>query len=413
MHRREFLGMAFAATAGAVFGPGRSLASGGQRPSGVTNAAPVPGVGPYGPLQPPNADGIQLPAGFRSRLIATSGTRVGATSLVWHALPDGGASTPRAGGGWLYISNGERDLSGGGVSVIAFDPTGAIVDAYRILTGTTRSCSGGMTPWGTYLSGEEYAGGNVFECDPQRPSQGIRRPALGTFPHEMIAVDPISGDVYMVEDHALGRFYRFVPTHPGDLRTGSLYAAKVVSGVVQWVAVAAGAPARGSNTTVFAGGEGLDIFGRWLFMTTKHDVRVLALDLDTKQLFTFYDGLATPQASLDAVDNLIVHRQSTQLFVAEDGGNMEVGVLTTGDPAVVAPFLRIVGQDASEVTGIAFDPSGTRLYLSSQRGADGITGRTYEVSGPFTGTSLGSPPAVAARSAVRLRAGQLLRAASR
>jgi hypothetical protein len=38
------------------------------------------------------------------------------------------------------------------------------------------------------------------------------------------------------------------------------------------------------------------------------------------------------------------------------------------------------------VTGPAFDPSGSRLYFSSQRGASGnfaTGGVTYEVSGPF------------------------------
>ena len=37
----------------------------------------------------------------------------------------------------------------------------------------------------------------------------------------------------------------------------------------------------------------------------------------------------------------------------------------------------------SEITGPAFDPSGTRLYFSSQRGKNGFNGITYEVTGPF------------------------------
>jgi hypothetical protein len=55
----------------------------------------------------------------------------------------------------------------------------------------------------------------------------------------------------------------------------------------------------------------------------------------------------------------------------------------------VAPFLRISGQSGSEITGPAFGPDGTRLYLSSQRGVNG-TGITYEITGPFR-TSPGSP----------------------
>ncbi|MFM8409977.1 MAG: translocation protein TolB, partial [Alphaproteobacteria bacterium] len=67
------------------------------------------------------------------------------------------------------------------------------------------------------------------------------------------------------------------------------------------------------------------------------------------------------------------------VVVAEDGGNMEL-VLITPDGGASA-LLRVTGQDESEIAGPAFDPSGTRLYFSSQRG-DGA-GITYEVSGPF------------------------------
>jgi uncharacterized protein len=40
-----------------------------------------------------------------------------------------------------------------------------------------------------------------------------------------------------------------------------------------------------------------------------------------------------------------------------------------------------VGHEGSEITGPAFDPSGTRLYFSSQRSP--TSGTTYEVTGPF------------------------------
>ena len=44
-----------------------------------------------------------------------------------------------------------------------------------------------------------------------------------------------------------------------------------------------------------------------------------------------------------------------------------------------------MGQDESEITGPAFDPSNERLYFSSQRGKSGSAsgGVTYEVKGPF------------------------------
>ncbi|MDP2290207.1 MAG: DUF839 domain-containing protein [Actinomycetota bacterium] len=120
-----------------------------------------------------------------------------------------------------------------------------------------------------------------------------------------------------------------------------------------------------------------------LYFTTKGDVRVWRMDLWAQQLSVLYDGRAVAGTSLTAVDNLVGHLPSGDLFVAEDGGNMEVVLITTVGPGEVAPFLRFVGHDASEVTGIAFTPDHARLYVTSQRGTDGAHGLTYEISGPF------------------------------
>ena len=50
-------------------------------------------------------------------------------------------------------------------------------------------------------------------------------------------------------------------------------------------------------------------------------------------------------------------------------------------------FCRAVGHRESELTGIAFTPTGDRMYFSSQRGTLGTVGGgiTFEVTGPFLG----------------------------
>ena len=40
-------------------------------------------------------------------------------------------------------------------------------------------------------------------------------------------------------------------------------------------------------------------------------------------------------------------------------------------------------KPGSEITGLAFSPDGTRLYMTSQRGLDGVHGMTFEITGPF------------------------------
>ena len=69
--------------------------------------------------------------------------------------------------------------------------------------------------------------------------------------------------------------------------------------------------------------------------------------------------------------------------MAEDGGDLQI-VAITADRQLV-PVVQLTGHDDSEMTGPAFDPTGTRLYFSSQRGPTGRwqDGITFEVSGRF------------------------------
>lgn len=378
MDRRQFL-VSTAAAAGAGL-----LAPDFWR--GAFVSAATPGRGPYGPLGPVDANGLRLPAGFSSRIIAVTGQEVGATGYTWHALPDGGQCYPHADGGWIYVSNSEVGGRRGGCSAVRFAPNGAIRSAYSILTGTSRNCSGGMTPWRTYLSCEETSVplGQVYECNPYSPGVGIVRPALGSFNHEAAVVDPVTGYVYLTEDEPNGRLYRFIPSRRGDLSRGALFAASLNGDTVTWVPTSSTAPDRQSTTTAFNGGEGMYVGDGAIYFTTKGDKRVWELTLSTDRLVVLHDASGAAPDNLNAVDAIVVHSRSGDLFVAEDGGNMEVGVIgLVGTQRQVASFLRVEGPAGSEVTGLAFSPDGRRLYFSSQRGADGTTGVTWEVTGPF------------------------------
>lgn len=67
---------------------------------------------------------------------------------------------------------------------------------------------------------------------------------------------------------------------------------------------------------------------------------------------------------------------------------MEICIISS--EGFVAPFLRVTGQRTSEITGPVFNPSGDRMYFSSQRDSNG-RGITYEVRGPFRGNGSSQP----------------------
>jgi secreted PhoX family phosphatase len=347
-------------------------------------AKPMPGGGPYGPLLGPDGNGVLLPEGFSSRILATTGSLVAGTLYPWHPAPDGGAVLPQPDGGWVYTSNSEIPFAGG-AGALRFDATGEIADAYRILTGTSQNCAGGPTPWGTWLSCEENPLGKVHECDVTGTSQGVVKPALGMFAHEAVTVDPGRGQLYLTEDTRDGRFYRFTPAAYPSLSSGLLEVLFAdPAGSVSWQpALAPDQPQslnRLAGAKVFNGGEGVWFDSDHVYFTTKGDNRVWDLDIATQRLSVLYDAaVAGPDAPLTGVDNLVVSR-SGDIFVGEDGGNLEVVMIST--EGQVAPVVRLVGHDVSEVTGPAFSPDGSRLYFSSQRGTDG-RGVTFQVTGPF------------------------------
>jgi secreted PhoX family phosphatase len=339
----------------------------------------------FGPLQPPDPNGIRLPHGFHSRVLARSDDPVGDTGFVWPHAPDGGA-TFETHDGWIYVANSELNV-GGGASALRFDRSGAVSDAYRICENTRRNCAGGAMPWGSWLSCEEVRNGLVYECDPTGQRPQIARPALGSFQHEAVAIDP-EGRLYLTEDEFDGALYRFTPNERERLESGLLEVAEIFDADrVRWHPVPFPNPAflvpptrrQVLQSTSFRGGEGIVYDRGHVYFTTKFDNRVWGLDLSRETIRVVYDRATDPLQQLSGVDNVTV-TSGGDLLVAEDGGNMELVMLTPDGLALA--LLRVEGQPGSELTGPAFDPKGKRLYFSSQRGSDG-RGITYEVRGPF------------------------------
>eukprot|EP00953_Heterococcus_sp_UTEX-ZZ885_P028525 15207-Heterococcus_DN1.PRE.1 len=89
------------------------------------------------------------------------------------------------------------------------------------------------TPWNTLLAAEESgSSGRLFEffvdlANPLAYTSYAFRPAVGRMSHEGIAVDKVTGYVYVGDELTGGSLFRFVPTTYGNLSAGTLYCIKV------------------------------------------------------------------------------------------------------------------------------------------------------------------------------------------
>jgi hypothetical protein len=410
--RRTFIQTGLAAAGAFALGPGfwrEAL------------AAPArPGIGPYGPpVGAPNELGLILPQGFSARLIAKGGAPVIGTAYDFPIFPDGSATYALEDGGWILAVNSETPipgdgttppigpgtLGGGGASGIRFRADGSVADAYRILSGTNTNCAGGKTPWGTWMSCEEIDDGHVWECDPSGATPAVERPAMGTFKHEAVCVDPGGKRLYLTEDTGDGGFYRFTPNKYPDCSSGLLEIAFVdANGIVHWNRVpdpsAASTPTRKqAGMTEFRRGEGIWFDSGIVYVATTGDNKIHAYDPLTETIEVVYDQKAG-DGPLNGVDN-VTAAPSGDIYVCEDNGTNQIDMGIITPEGEVSRFLTATGQqhEQSELTGVCFDPSGKRMYFGSQRSFAG-PGALFEVTGPFRDRR----PPVPVGGALRLKA---------
>ncbi len=133
--------------------------------------------------------------------------------------------------------------AGAGTTTVEVTRFGEVKHAYTSLNGTMFNCSGGIMPWGSWITCEETVNGpdvgpdftGASNADLQQPhgyvfevpkdGQSDRQPIThaGRFAHEAVSFDPKDGFLYLTEDNFEfpSGFYRYrPPSHPR--RTGRL-----------------------------------------------------------------------------------------------------------------------------------------------------------------------------------------------
>lgn len=159
------------------------------------------------------------------------------------------------------------------------------------------------------------------------------------------------------------------------------------AGALSWVDIPDLSGVRGNKTRTQVPSmkkfEGVFYRNGTCYFTTKKDNRVWAYGAVNNTIAVAYDDNLTRNPPLTGTGNITGDNHVGDLYIAEDGGNMEVCIITPDD--IVAPFFRVTGRSSSELAGVAFSAAGDHMYFSSQRGTSGTSdgGIAYEVIGPF------------------------------
>ncbi|MEV7868727.1 alkaline phosphatase PhoX [Streptomyces sp. NPDC088124] len=260
--RRQILARSGATAAGIAFAGAVSELFAG------TAAAQTTGRSGYGPLVTDPDGLLDLPKGFRYKVLSREGDPLRSGEGKVPSNHDGMAAFAGRRGRVHLVRNHENRVTApigvpvvegitydpmgkGGCTALELDGRNNVLGEQVAIAGTAVNCAGGPTPWGTWLTCEETedrAGTNgytkdhgfIFEVDGADPRRtgAVPLTAMGRFQHEAVAVDPGTGIVYETEDafdKPFGLFYRFLPEKPrggvGSLRAGGALEAMRVPGV--------------------------------------------------------------------------------------------------------------------------------------------------------------------------------------
>lgn len=374
---------------------------------------------------------LALPAGFQYNVIGQAGSLMsnGQPTPILH---DGMAAFTYRGNRnvWALIRNHENSGfagSGGAVSGTSpYDPTAGggtttmlvdkqtrlITQSFTSLSGTSRNCGGGSTPWNTWISCEETTLGPLsgfakthgycFEVAPHLRMKAVALKQMGRFRHEAVGVDPISGVVYLTEDNTPAGFYRYIPNFRGqlarggrlqmlavtgqpnaDLRTGQTINASIA---VEWVDIADPDPASAETdlTAVYSQGAGLG--GATFTRLEGCFARPGIIDFTSTnggnqglgQVWRYTQGSdpargtltlifeSPSSAVLDFPDNICFGPQNN-MYICEDGsGSNYIRVLSPNGS--LSDFAKniVPGFETYELTGCTFSPDGSTLFVNAQ-----------------------------------------------
>lgn len=326
---------------------------------------------------------INVSKGLSVRLIAKTGSKVayangGSSSKSWHSRSDAAGiislnpSDP-LNSGYVYVSNSEEGDRGGGVYGLYMDKDGNIDEYKSLLTGTTDNCGGGLTPWNTFISCEEFSGGQCWQIDPISGDAKATQLGGNGGRYESVAVDnrdPANPVFFTTEDDEAGALRRFVADGYGweSLHSGgdTTFLNILDGNNFEWTD--SEDKGRQSASKFFPNTEGIQVHEGKVYFMAKKIQRLLILDMETNTYTDedtgrkFYgEGSFGNQP-----DQNFFGPTRKYMYFTEDGGKMPGVYARFGNDETYFTMFEADLSEEDETIGIALSPNNKLFYAGIQ-----------------------------------------------
>jgi hypothetical protein len=335
-----------------------------------------------------NSLGIMISVGLTAKRIAQTGSRVdyangGRSNILYHPMMDGAGIVPLPDGGYVYMSNSEVPNRRGGVYGLYFNKDGEITNYKALLRGTSRNCGGGISPWHTWISCEEVAGGQCWqvEPDPDSPNHNSPKKTLlggsGGGSYESVAVDNRNPDkpiFFTTEDVRFGELRRFEAGGNGwdALHVGgrTTYLQFLSGNRFRWTTnLSAG---ENSAANYYPNAEGIVCHNSTLYFVAKSTRTLFILDLNdmtytSERTGSNHVGLGSFNSQPDQIIESDLDKRK-YIYFTEDGGDSPGVHVRDREGKYYTMVRNIPGGKyrGDETVGIAFSPDRKKFYFGYQ-----------------------------------------------